>query len=146
MIDPHCLAYKNAIHHTQNRPNFRNLHLGLNLAFLDCRRISLYLVKNANLLCLYILVLRCEFEQTVEVRYQHLYSVEGANNPTGLFINVCKKEVKPQKSQVSNEVNKWFTWARKERIVIAMTGDVAYTPNGKPVSMREMMELHPMRE
>jgi hypothetical protein len=66
-------------------------------------------------------------------------------NPTGLFIASCKKGAKPQKSQVSNEVNEWFTWARKQRIVIAMTGETAYTPDGEPVSIREMMELHPMR-
>jgi len=66
-------------------------------------------------------------------------------NPTGLFINSCKKGIKPQKSQVSNEVNEWFTWARKQRIVIAMTGGTGYTPDGEPVSIREMMELHPMK-
>ncbi len=46
---------------------------------------------------------------------------------------------------MSNEVNEWFTWARKERIVIAMTGDVVYTPEGKPLSLREMMDLHPLK-
>jgi len=67
-------------------------------------------------------------------------------NPTGLFINSCKKGIKPQKSQVSNEVNEWFTWARKQRIVIGMSGEVGYTPEGEPVSIREMMELYPMIE
>jgi len=66
-------------------------------------------------------------------------------NPTGLFINSCKKGIKPQKSQVSNDVSEWFNWARKQRIVIAMTGGTAYTPEGEPVSIREMMELYPMR-
>jgi len=68
------------------------------------------------------------------------------DNPTGLFINSCKKGIKPQKTQVSNEVNEWFTWARKQKIVIGMSGEVGYTPEGEPVSIREMMELHPMRE
>jgi len=67
-------------------------------------------------------------------------------NPTGLFIASCKKGVKPEKTQVSNEVNEWFTWARAKRIVIAMSGDVAYTADGEPVSLQEMMELHPMME
>jgi len=67
------------------------------------------------------------------------------SNPTGLFINSCKKGIKPQKTQVSNDVSEWFNWARKQRIVIAMTGGTAYTPEGEPVSIREMMELHPMR-
>jgi hypothetical protein len=44
--------------------------------------------------------------------------------------------VKPQKNQVSNEVNEWFTWARAKRIVIAMSRDLAYTPDGEPVSLR----------
>jgi hypothetical protein len=66
-------------------------------------------------------------------------------NPTGLFINSCKKGIKPQKSQVSNDVSEWFTWARSRRIVIAMTGETAYTPNGEPVSLQEMMKLHPIK-
>jgi hypothetical protein len=65
-------------------------------------------------------------------------------NATGLFIASCKKGAKPQKSQVSNDVSEWFNWARKERIVIGMSGEVGYTPEGEPVSIREMMELYPM--
>jgi len=65
-------------------------------------------------------------------------------NATGLFIASCKKGVKPEKPVVDNTVNEWFNWARKQRIVIAMTGDVAYTPDGEPVSLREIMELNPM--
>jgi len=67
------------------------------------------------------------------------------SNPTGLFINSCKKGTKPQKTQVTNDVNEWFNWARKQRIVIGMSGEVGYTPDGEPVSIREMMELYPMR-
>jgi hypothetical protein len=66
-------------------------------------------------------------------------------NATGLFIASCKKGAKPQKSQVSNDVSEWFNWARKERIVIGMSGEVGYTPEGEPVSIREMIELYPMR-
>ncbi len=66
-------------------------------------------------------------------------------NATGLFIESCKKGAKPQKSQVSNDVSEWFNWARKQRIVIGMSGEVGYTPEAEPVSLREMMELHPMR-
>jgi hypothetical protein len=67
------------------------------------------------------------------------------SNPTGLFINSCKKGIKPQKTQVNNDVSEWFNWARKQRIVIGMSGNVGYTPDGEPVNIREMMELHPMR-
>jgi len=47
--------------------------------------------------------------------------------------------VKPQKTQVSNDVNEWFTWARKERVVIAMTDGWVYTPAGEAVRLKEMM-------
>jgi len=62
-----------------------------------------------------------------------------------LFIASCKKGIKPEKPVVDNTVNEWFTWARARRIVIAMSGDIAYTPDGEPLIIREIMELHPMR-
>jgi hypothetical protein len=65
-------------------------------------------------------------------------------NPTGLFIASCKKGVKPQKNQVSNEVNEWFNWARKQRVVIAMTDGWVYTPEGEAVRLEEMMSLYSM--
>jgi len=67
------------------------------------------------------------------------------NNATGLFIASCKKGAKPQKTQVSNDVSEWFNWARKQRIVIAMTDGWAYTPEGEAVKLGEMMDLYPMR-
>jgi len=57
--------------------------------------------------------------------------------------------VKPQKTQetqVSNEVNEWFTWARAKRIVIAMTDGWVYTPEGEAVRLEEMMNLYPLSE
>jgi hypothetical protein len=35
-------------------------------------------------------------------------------NPTGLFINSCKKGIKPQKSQVSNDISEWFNCNTRE--------------------------------
>jgi len=67
------------------------------------------------------------------------------NNSTGLFINSCKKGIKPQKSQVSNDLSEWFNWARKQRIVIAMTDGWAYTPEGEAVKIEEMMNLYPVQ-
>jgi hypothetical protein len=67
-------------------------------------------------------------------------------NPTGLFIASCKKGVKPEKSQVSNEVNEWFNWARARRIVLAMSQGFVYTPEGEAVKLEEMMRQYPMRE
>jgi len=67
-------------------------------------------------------------------------------NATGLFIASCKKGVKPEKSQVSNEVNEWFTWARKQRIVIGMTNGFVYTPEGEAVKLEEMIAMYPLGE
>jgi hypothetical protein len=67
-------------------------------------------------------------------------------NATGLFIASCKKGIKPQKGQVSNEVNEWFTWARERRIVLAMSSGWVYTPEGEAVKLEEMMRQYPMRE
>ncbi|MEO1433856.1 MAG: helix-turn-helix domain-containing protein, partial [Cyanobacteria bacterium J06633_8] len=49
------------------------------------------------------------------------------DNPTGLFINSCKNGEKP-KNTLTSDVSVWFEWARKERIVIAMSEGVVYTP------------------
>jgi len=68
-----------------------------------------------------------------------------SKNPTGLFIKSCKEGLKPQIQAINNTVKEWFEWARSKRIVIAMSGDVAYTPDGEPVSLQEMMAMYPMR-
>jgi len=53
--------------------------------------------------------------------------------------------VKSEKSQVSNEVNEWFNWARKQRIVIGMTNGF-YTPEGEAVKLEEMIAMYPLGE
>jgi hypothetical protein len=50
------------------------------------------------------------------------------DNPTGLFINSCRNGAKG-KNTVTNDVSAWFEWARKQRIVLAMSGGVVYTPD-----------------
>ena len=65
------------------------------------------------------------------------------DNPTGLFIATCKNGEKP-KNTVTDDVKTWFEWARKERIAIAMSGGVAYTPDGEAVEIREMMQRCPL--
>jgi len=67
-------------------------------------------------------------------------------NPTGLFINSCKKGVKPEKKVVSDDVNSWFDWARSRRIVLVMTDGYVYTLEGEAVKLEEMMRQYPMRE
>ncbi|MBN3908325.1 MAG: hypothetical protein HWQ35_17820 [Nostoc sp. NMS1] len=38
----------------------------------------------------------------------------------------------------------WFKWARRQRVVIAMSGEVVYTPEGKAVALAEMMRRFPV--
>ncbi len=66
-------------------------------------------------------------------------------NPIGLFIKSCKEGLKPIKALVDTTITEWYNWAYKNRIVIGMTGGhTAFTPDGVPVSLQEMMELYPM--
>ena len=65
------------------------------------------------------------------------------DNPTGLFIASCKNGEKP-KNTPNDEVSAWFEWVRKERIAIAMSGEVVYTPDGEAVKIGEMMRRYPM--
>ncbi|MDJ0734868.1 MAG: helix-turn-helix domain-containing protein [Nostocaceae cyanobacterium] len=67
------------------------------------------------------------------------------NNPTGLFINSCKSGEKA-KNTVTSDVSAWFEWARRERIVLAMSTGVVYTPEGEAVEIEEMMQQYPLKE
>lgn len=67
------------------------------------------------------------------------------SNPTGLFINSCRSGAKG-KNTVTEDVSTWFNWARQQRIAIAMSGGVVYTPSGEAVDVQEMMRRFPMRE
>ncbi len=64
------------------------------------------------------------------------------DNPTGLFINSCKSGA-TGKNTVTSDVSTWFEWARKQRIVIAMSGSVVFTPDGDAVEVQEMMRRKP---
>ncbi len=66
-------------------------------------------------------------------------------NPTGLFINSCRSGLKA-KNTVNSDVSAWFEWARRERIVLAMSGGVVYTPEGEAVEIEEMMQRYPLKE
>ncbi|WP_414755843.1 hypothetical protein [Anabaena sp. CCY 9910] len=48
--------------------------------------------------------------------------------------------------QAQSSAIAWFEWARKERIVIAMSGEVVYTPEGDAVALTEMMGRFPVGE
>lgn len=40
----------------------------------------------------------------------------------------------------------WFEWARRERIVIAMSDETVYTADGEAVVLADMMRRFPVRE
>ncbi|MBE9054368.1 hypothetical protein IQ243_29060 [Nostocales cyanobacterium LEGE 11386] len=58
----------------------------------------------------------------------------------------CKKGRKPESAQVKSGVKDWFDWARQKRIVIAMSGETVYTPEGEGVALVEMMRRYPVRK
>ncbi|MBD2683569.1 hypothetical protein H6H03_39705 [Nostoc paludosum FACHB-159] len=58
-------------------------------------------------------------------------------------MNSCKSGAKG-KNTVTADVSAWFEWARKQRIVLGMSGGVVYTPDGEPVELREMMRRFPV--
>jgi hypothetical protein len=66
-------------------------------------------------------------------------------NPTGLFINSCRNGVKANNT-VNSDVSAWFEWARRERLVLAMSGGVVYTPDGDAVEIGEIMKRYPLKE
>lgn len=65
------------------------------------------------------------------------------DNPTGLFIASCKNGEKPKNTPTS-EVSAWFEWARKKRIVIAMSSGMVYTTDGEALKIEEMMRWYPL--
>ncbi len=58
----------------------------------------------------------------------------------------CKEGRKPEVQQAKSEAIAWFEWARKNRIVIAMSGEVVYTADGEAVALAEMMQQFPMQQ
>jgi len=56
-----------------------------------------------------------------------------------VFVAACKEGRKPEAQQAKSAVVAWFEWARRQRIVIAMSGDVVYTPDGEAVAVADMM-------
>ncbi|MBD2253380.1 hypothetical protein [Nostoc parmelioides] len=69
---------------------------------------------------------------------------KGIKSPEAVFVAACKEGRKPESAQVKSAVKEWFEWARRQRIVIAMSGEVVYTPDGEAVGLAEMMRRCPM--
>ncbi|MBE9087270.1 hypothetical protein IQ278_35150 [Tolypothrix sp. LEGE 11397] len=57
-------------------------------------------------------------------------------------MNSCRSGAKG-KNTVTSDVSAWFEWARKQRIAIAMSAGVVYTPDGDAVEVQEMMRRFP---
>ncbi|MBD2302570.1 MULTISPECIES: hypothetical protein [Nostocales] len=71
---------------------------------------------------------------------------KGVKSPEAVFVAACKEGRKPESTQVQSAVKEWFEWARRERIVIAMSGEVVYTADGEAVVLQEMMRRCPVGE
>jgi hypothetical protein len=71
---------------------------------------------------------------------------KGIKSPEAVFVAACKEGRKPESAQAKSDVVAWFEWARRERIVIAMSGEVVYTAEGEAVKLQEMMARYPRRE
>ncbi|MBW4565164.1 MAG: hypothetical protein KME32_29525 [Mojavia pulchra JT2-VF2] len=69
---------------------------------------------------------------------------KGIKSPEAVFVAACKEGRKPEAQQAKSGVVAWFNWARKNRIVIAMSGEVVYTPDGEAVAVAEMMRRFPV--
>ncbi|MHC5917422.1 MAG: hypothetical protein ACYTXE_42045 [Nostoc sp.] len=69
---------------------------------------------------------------------------QGVKSPKAVFVAACKEGRKPESTQVKSAVKDWFECARRQRIVIAMSGSVIFTPEGEAVVLQEMMRRYPM--
>ena len=70
----------------------------------------------------------------------------GRNQVTRGCICRCLQGRKPEAQQVKLDVVTWFEWARRERIVIAISGEDVYTPDGEAVELQEMMRRYSLEE
>ncbi|BAY41861.1 hypothetical protein NIES2111_62570 (plasmid) [Nostoc sp. NIES-2111] len=70
---------------------------------------------------------------------------KGVKSPEAVFVAACREGRKPETQQAKSGVIAWFEWARENRIVIAMSGEVVYTPDGEAVALSEMMRRFPLQ-
>ncbi|MEA5566663.1 hypothetical protein [Anabaena sp. UHCC 0399] len=60
---------------------------------------------------------------------------KGIKSPEAVFVVACKEGRKPEAQQAKSRVITCFEWVRRQRIVIAMLGEVVYTPDGEAVAV-----------
>ncbi|MBN3877283.1 hypothetical protein [Nostoc sp. JL23] len=51
----------------------------------------------------------------------------GIKSPEAVFVAACKEGRKAEAQQAKSTAIAWFEWAKKQRIVIAMSGEIVYT-------------------
>lgn len=66
----------------------------------------------------------------------------GVKSPEAVFVAACNEGRKPETQQAKSSVIAWFEWARRERIVIAMSGGDVYMPKGEVISIEEMIQRY----
>jgi hypothetical protein len=71
---------------------------------------------------------------------------KGIKSLEAVFVAACKEGRKPEAQQANRSAIAWFEWARKQQIVIAMSGEVVYTPDGEAAALTEMIRRYPVRE
>lgn len=71
---------------------------------------------------------------------------KGVKSPEAVFVAACRERRKPEAQQAKSDAIAWFDWARQQRIVIAMSGEVVYTADGEAVALAEMMRRYPVIE
>ncbi|MBD2247946.1 hypothetical protein [Nostoc sp. FACHB-888] len=71
---------------------------------------------------------------------------KGIKSPEAVFVAACKEGRKPEVQHAKSGAIAWFEWARRQRIVIAMSGETVYTPDGEAVAVAEMMRRYPVQE
>lgn len=71
---------------------------------------------------------------------------KGIKSPEAVFVAACKEGRKPESAQAKSGAIAWFEWARRQRIVIAMSGETVYTADGEAVAIAQMMRRYPVRK
>jgi len=65
-------------------------------------------------------------------------------SPEAVLVKGLQEGRKPLRSQADRSISEWFKWAYSQRLVIAMSGGVCYTPDDQVVSIEQMMAQFPV--
>ncbi|WP_292875726.1 hypothetical protein [Nostoc sp. NMS1] len=84
--------------------------------------------------------------ECTEYLKEALRACKGVKSTETVFVAACKEGRKPEAQQPKSGAIAPFEWARKNRVVIAMSGEVVYTPDGEAMALVEMMRRCPVIE